>query len=307
MTGLARLAARAVLLPALFCAPLPAAARSTNDSGPLDPASALATLTKLEAAHRETGEQLRQKAAQTLRHGAAGGSAAARLYEEALAGTGHADMSGWKKKNADLLRSKPFQETVQMHLRYLLLSLERGASDDPTRWAEPSLPYARDLARLQADKNFRELPAPARDLLGKPVADGPFVRWLRLGPFLPPGDQWEPAPGNLAGILEKNVRTPWRQTSDPRVDTAWQLELEAGAASADAEGSARAVEDFNTRTAPGLLFRRALDRAAAGQPHRAAADLLDLARRHPDHPDFPQWAAALRKMLESKASPSTAP
>jgi len=309
MTGHARVIVRATILSSLVWGIPPAAARSTNDAGSVDAASVLADLAKLEAAHREAGDQLRRQAVQTLRQGAAGGSAAARLYEEALGGSGHPDMSGWKRRNADLLRSKSFQEAVQMHLRYLLLSLERGASGDPARWAEPSLQYARDLARLLADKSLRQGPGPARDLLGKPLADGPFVRWLRLGPLLPAGNQWEPAPGNLGGILEKNVRAPWRQASDPRIDTAWQLELETGIALADADGSDRAVEDFNTRTAPSLLFRRALDRGATGQPNRAATDLLDLARRHPSHPDFPQWAAALREMLGEKppTPPATAP
>ena len=44
----------------------------------------------------------------------------------------------------------------------------------------------------------------------------------------------------------------------------------------------------------------AIDRAATGQPNRAAADVLGLVRRHPTHPDSPQWAAKLREMLGSK-------
>jgi hypothetical protein len=274
--------------------------RADTDQPPIDAAAALADLDKLEKANRDGADQFRQKAVQTLRQGAAGGSAAAQLYEEAMAGTGLADLSDWKKKNADLLREKTFREAVQMHLRYLLLSLERGSSDDPARGAEASMAYARDLARWQTDQNNRQAPASARELLAKPASEGPFARWLRLDPLLPPKNEWEPAAGNLGGILEKNVRSPWRAAADPRLDTAWQLELEAGAALADADGSTRAVEEFNTRTAPGLLFRRALDRVATGQPNRAAADLLDLARKNPAHPDFPQWAAALREMLEKK-------
>jgi hypothetical protein len=285
------LAAALLLLPT-------GALQAQGDQPPIDAAAALADLDRLEKANRDAGDQFRQKAVQTLRQGAAGGSAGARLYEEAVAGTGQADMSDWKKNNADLLRDKTFQEAVQMHLRYLLLSLERGSSDDPARGAEPSLAYARDLARWQTDKNNRPAPAPARELLAKPAAEGPFARWLRLDPFLPPRNEWEPAAGNLAGILEKNVRGPWRTAADPRIDTAWQLELEAGVALADADRTDRAIEEFNTRTAPGLLFRRALDQVATGQPNRAAADILEVARRHPSHPDFPQWAAKLREMLE---------
>jgi hypothetical protein len=294
---------RTLLAAALLLLPT-GALQAQGDQPPIDAAAALADLDRLEKANRDAGDQFRQKAVETLRQGAAGGSAAARLYEEAVAGTGQADMSDWKKNNADLLRDKTFQEAVQMHLRYLLLSLERGSSEDPARWAEPSMQYARDLARLLTDKDVGRAPGQARELLAKPVADGPFARWLRLAPLLPVAAVWEQVPGNLAGILEKNVRAPWRTAADPRIDTAWQLELEAGAALADADGTDRAIEEFNTRTAPTLLYRRATDRAATGQPNRATADILEVARRHPSHPDFPQWAAKLREMLEKNQKPA---
>jgi hypothetical protein len=235
-----------------------------------------------------------------IRQATATGVAAARLYEEAVEANGEPDFAGWKKKNADLLRSKPFQQALQLQLRYLLLSLERGQSEDAARWSEPSLQYARDLARLQIGKDFREGPGPAREILGKPLGESPFVRWMLLGPLLPPATAWEQVPGNLAGVLEKNVRTPWRQAGDARLDATWQLELETGAALATADGSDRVTEEFNTRTAPALQFRCARDRMLTGQPNRAAADILDLARKHPGHPDFPQWAATLREMLEKK-------
>jgi hypothetical protein len=284
-------------------------ARAQNDRPPLDAAMTLADLAKLEEANKRATEARRKEAVSALRQAASSLGASARLYETAIEAAGQTAMADWRKKNADLLRSKTFQEAVQLHLRYLVLSLERGRTDEASRWVDPSLRYARELAGLLTDKNFRAAPGPARDLLFKPQTDGVFTRWLRLGPLLPPGDQWEPVPGNLAGVLEKNVRIPWRAAGDPRLDTAWQLELETGAALADADSSERAAEDFNTRTAPTLLYRRATDRAATGQPNRAAADLLALARQHPGHPDFPTWAATLRKMFENKAdsAASTAP
>jgi len=283
------------------------AATAQTDAPPIDPASALADLAKLEQTHTQTETTRRREALAALQQAAGNGNAATRLYEKAVEGTGQTAMADWRKKNADLLRSKTFQEAVQLHLRYLVLSLERGRTDEASRWVDPSLRYARELAGLLTDKNFRAAPGPARDLLFKPQTDGVFTRWLRLGPLLPPGDQWEPVPGNLAGVLEKNVRIPWRAAGDPRLDTAWQLELETGAALADADSSERAAEDFNTRTAPTLLYRRATDRAATGQPNRAAADLLALARQHPGHPDFPTWAAALREMFQNKADSAASP
>jgi hypothetical protein len=283
----------------ILCFATAGSIQAQSDGPPVEATSALADLLKLETTYEQSMDALRKNAVSTLAQAASGPSPAGRLYEKAVEATSSSDFVEWKKKNADLLRSKPFQEAAQMHLRYLVLSLERGRADrDRERWAEPSLRYARDLAALLTGKEFGSTPRPGHELLREPLARSPFTRWLQLGPLLPPEANWEQVPGNLAGILEKNVRIPWRTAADPRIDSAWQLELEAGAALADADGSDRAIEEFNTRTAPGLLFRRALDRAATGQPNRAAADILEVARRHPSHPDFPQWAAKLREMLE---------
>jgi len=286
----------------LFTGAVPPAA--AQDAPPVETAAALADLAALQEKHERSAEARRREAIALLRPAVQSGAAATRLYEDAVENQGQPDMTEWKKKNAELLRAKPFEAALQLRLRYLLLSLERGrAPEGAARWAAPSLQYAAELARLLTDKGFNAGPKEAREMLQTPLGEGPFVRWLRLGPLLPSGDLWEQVPGDLGGILEKNVRTPWRKDGDPRLDESWQLELTAGVALAEMRvgRGGRAIEDFNNYTAPSLLFRRARDRAAAGQPNRAATDLLDLARRHPAHPEFPAWAETLREMLGVKA------
>ncbi len=272
----------------------------------MDAAAALADLAKLERARAQSSEDQFRKANSALQQAAGSPSTAGRLYETAIEGTGTLDFADWKKRNSDLLRDKAFQEAVQIHLRYLLLSLEWGRSEDSVGWAEPSLQYARELASWTARQDNRHLPNPARDMLNKPLAESPFVRWLHLGPFLPSGEVWEQSPGNLSAILEKNVRIPWRAVGDERLDTTWQLEMEAAAVRATDIGE-HAAEHFNTHAAPSLLVRRAMDRVATGEPNRAAADILAVARKHPDHPEFPRWATTLREMLEAKAHAAPSP
>jgi len=257
-------------------------------------------LAKLEHTRERSAATLRREAIATLRQAAASASAAAKLYENATEGAGQPDFSDWKRKNSDLLRSRVFQEALQLRWRYLALSLERGEDDDAARWADPSLRYAGELARWMTEGDFRRAPGPARDALKKSISDDPFTQWRQLAPLLPAARTWEQSPGNLAGILETNVRLPWRAAADPRLDTSWQLEMDTASALARA-GSSSSSENFDNLAAPSLRFRRALDQAATGQPNRAAADLLNLARRHPSHPDFPQWAAALREMLGNQA------
>jgi hypothetical protein len=274
------------------------AARS--DVNPVNPDSALAELVKIEQTRERSTATLRREAIATLQQAAASGSAAAKLYEKATEGAGQPNFSEWKKKNSDLLRSRVFQEALQLRWHYLALSLGRGEDNHAARWAEPSLRYAGELSRWMTEGNFRRAPGPARDALKKPIVDDPFTQWHQLAPLLPAARAWEQSPGNLAGILETNVRLPWRAAADPRLDTSWQLELDTASALARASSSP-SPENYENLAAPSLRFRRALDQAATGQPNRAAADLLNLARRHPSHPDFPQWAAALREMLGNKA------
>lgn len=292
--------AKSLLLAVILgtASPVIAPLHAQRDASPLDPASALIELEELEKAHSESSDNLRRKALAPLRQASTNGSAAARLYEEAMEATSGPVEAGRKKGNDDLLRDKAFQEALVLRWRYLLLSLESAEPEESGRPAEGSLEYARALGEFLTTKGYRQGPDQARKILQIPLDQDPFVRWQRISPLLPAAEAWEQVPGNLSGILEKNVRAPWRKSGDVRLEAAWQLELSTGAALAEA-GSPRNIEDFNTATAPVLLFRRALDRAAAGQPHRAAADILDLARRHPSHPEFPAWASALRTMLQS--------
>jgi hypothetical protein len=100
----------------------PHSAWAQTDHTPLDAAKVLADLAKLEqTTHTQTEATRRREALAALQQAAGSGSAATRLYETAVEGTGQTGMADWKKKNADLLRSKIFQEAVQLHLRYLVL------------------------------------------------------------------------------------------------------------------------------------------------------------------------------------------
>ena len=272
--------------------------QAQKDSPPLNPDSVSTELARLKTINTESLEDLRRKALATLNLAVANGNAAARLYERAVEETISTDFPSWKKGNAQLLRDKTFQDSLLMRWRYLLLSLESGRSEDRARWAEPSLKYARNLADLLTAKSHRQAPQPSKEVLLLPLRQGPVVRWLRLEPLLADANQWEQVPGDLSGILEKNVRVPWRAVGDSRLETTWELELGAGAALAEGD-SPRAIEDFNTVVAPALYFRRALDREAAGQPHRASADILELARRYPSHPGFSEWVEAISRILKS--------
>ncbi len=240
----------------------------------------------------------------------------------------------WKAANGDLLRSKEMQTILSLHLKYLILSLERGSSDQPELFVMPSLAYANELFntdslfqkqekrsdRPTTDREKQEqalnnqINGAKKELLDKSVADGVFAKWLRLGQWLPKGDSWELTPGNLAGILEKNVRGELRAKKDPRLIDTWDMEMKLLADRATSGRLDFVAADFNTVTRPKMIFSRANDLIIVGQKNRGISDIYLIVKSNPQHPDFSKWVARLRELLQKPAeataavaAPSTSP
>lgn len=194
------------------------------------------------------------------------------------------------------------RQAIQLHVRYLLLSLQHA--EEPSADLTPAvLQYAAGLAEADAKTPRSRLPREAGDLLNKPVSEGVFAKWLILDERLPDPKLWEPSAGNLAGILEKNVRAPLRGKDDTRVLQAWDLQINALNASAQAAANPTEAGRLKNIALPAAIFGRATDRAVLGQPNRAATEILQLIRTQPAHPDWPSWTAKLRDQLNAGTSP----
>lgn len=297
-----KIAARSILLAVLMIAIVPV--RGEQDLPPVDAARMLQVVGELEQKRSAAQTASKKRTVDLLKSAAADGPSAVKLYSDAWEATRPGDqgsdarsVADWKKRNAELLRSREMQEALQFCLRYLALSVQRGDSDDAEAFAMPSLAYARDLAGFLAELRG---PKEVTDLLHTPGAQTIFARWLELGPWLPPAEDWEPAAGNLDGILEKNVRGPWRAAAKPELLETWDFQLKHHAGRAGTEGAAG---EFNTVRRPRMIFGRALDAASLGLTNRAAQDIFELARQHPDHPDFGEWVGKIRGLLEGSAAP----
>ncbi len=300
-----------------------------QDASPVNADSILRELDMIEQRQKQTLASARQMAVSQLRSAAVSPSAAAALYADAVEAVEFegkpnkgAAYSEWKAGMGDALRSAEFQNVILLHLRYLVMSLERGGSDKPEMFISPSLAYANDLIQTddtfldlkkkQADKpagdraqRDREIAQKAmnakKDLLDKSIADGVFTRWLRLQQWLPKGDTWELTPGNLAGILEKNVRSVMRSVKDPALIQTWDLEMKVLADRATSGRLDFLAADFNTMVRPKMIFSRANDMILLGQKNRAANDIYILVKTYPQHPDFSKWVAKLREILKPAA------
>lgn len=304
-------------------------ARAQQDIPAVNAEAILRELDQIEQRQKQAILSARQMAVNQIRSAASSGSAAADLYEKAVEATqfeGTRNKGGnfaeWKSSKAALLRTKEVQTALLLHLRYLALSMERRGSEKPEDFVQPSLVYVNDLAgadalfikqALSAAQNGgsdrdREQQALDReaiklkdDLLNKSLNESLFVRWLRLGPALPKGDDWELIPGSLSGILDKNVRVAMRETKNPALIATYELEMKFLADRVTASRRDHDATEFNTVTRPRLQLARANDMAELGQTHRAVTEIFSMVKTYPQHPDFGRWIQRIRELLAPPA------
>ena len=309
-----------------------------QDTTPVNADAILRDLDQMEQQQKKLVQAARITAISQLKAAASNGAAATDLYEKAIEDTqfdGVRNKGGsfaeWKSSKAEILRTKELQAALLMHLRYLVLSLERKASDKPELFAPPALDYAVELSALdplfleqqefirgQKDKKPEDVAVQTEaaklkdELLNKSLAESLFVKWLRLGSWLPAGDKWELTPGNIPGILEKDVRPFLRQAKNPQLVETWEFEMKVLADRITFGRLEHQAAEFNTVTRPRLQFSRANDMAEIGQRNRAATEIYTMVKTYPQHPDFSKWVQRLRELLKPaepapSASPAAAP
>ena len=213
----------------------------------------------------------------------------------------------WKKSHVDLLRSKEMQTALLLHLKYLLLSLQRKGLEKPETQTPAVMAYVNEL--ISCDDLFSKQYPPSdetRSLLDRPVGQSVIAQWLPLGEWLPDDATWESRPGNVPGILEKNIRSVMRDKKDPQLIQTWDLEMNVEAARITAGRSEHKADQFNTVTRPRLQYKQAQDMILIGQPNRGLTSIIALVRANPWHPDFGIWVARIRELIKP-ASAQTSP
>lgn len=249
-----------------------------------------------------------------IQSAAASGPAAANFYTQAVEEVnfkGKKDkveaFIAWKKSHSDLLRSKEMQAALLLHLKYLLLALQRKELEKPETQLPAVMAYLNEL--IACDDLFADQKPPndeTRNLLTQQLNQSVFAQWLRLGEWLPDDKTWEGRPGNVPGILEKNVRSVMRDKKDPQLIQTWDLEMKVEAVRITTGRSDHQADQFNAVNRPRMQFKQAQDMIVVGQPNRALAAMITLVRTSPAHPDFPTWVAKIRELVKP-ASPQTSP
>lgn len=294
----------------------------------------LRELDQIELSQKQSLLSTKQATVARLKAASSSGPAAASLYMEAVEAIqfegkkGRAAFAIFKDATADVMRSKEMQTVLMLHLRYLVLSIERNMSEKPEAFVQPSLTYAIDLYnadalflkqaekfeayQLERDKGkkistqdrddatvLKRVADLRKELFDKPITDSVFSNWLRLAPWFPKADTWEMTAGNISGILEKNVRPFMRQAQDPKVIDTWEFEMKVLADRATASRLEHQMTEFNTVVRPRLQLGRANDMIEMGQKNRAVSEIYAMIKAYPQHPDFSKWVQRLRELANS--------
>lgn len=321
---------RFLLAGAVLCAgPLMA----QQDAPAVNADAILRDLDQIEQQQKQAVQTARITAISQLKTAAASATAATDLFENAVKATQFEGVKGqgsaftdWKSSKTPTFRTKEFQTALLLHLKYLVLSLERKGSDKPEIFVAPSLDFAVEIAGVdemylkqaqlikgggkEEDVGPQREAAKLKDeLLNKPLSDSIFVKWLRLGSWLPKGEDWELSPGNISGILEKNVRPVWRKAKNPRLLETWLFEMKVLGDRVTFGRLDYQAGEFNTVARPKLQFAMANDMVEIGQTNRGTTEIYKMIKENPQHPDFAKWVQRLRELLkpsEPAADPSPA-
>jgi hypothetical protein len=212
-----------------------------------------------------------------------------------------ADFAAWRETNRDVLNSNDFRAAAQLHAEYLVLTLKRSNSEKPEEFIQPSLDYLKSLEDAWSKVFSRQdKPSPMqKQLLEGNVREGLMAKHWDLAAFLPDLRDWEFVPGNAEGILDKNIRPLLRKENDKRIVDTWDWQMKFEESKFSPRDRSHAVEMFKNRRLPALKMRQAEDRAATGDPLRAARDAVVVLTQHPEHPSFDQWVENVRKWLDA--------
>ena len=302
---------------------------------PQNSAAILKELDKIDQGAKTHQENRRSAAISQIQAAANSAPAAVDLYLKSLENTKyletHQDYVDWSRKNQELLHSISFQTAAQLQMRYLAMALQRDERHDAYSQIPECLAYLETLTSQRSLK--QEAPDPTSNddvggsslnrnqkktgkntstdkpypeaiaLINQSVNKSSVVEWLQISDLLPDSD-FESSAGNYQSIMEKNVRGPLRAKNDPRIVQTWDAQIAQETTTATESNSKQQADTFNQTRLPDLLFRKAQDTAAIGQPNRALGEVMMLVRNYPANSSMQDWITTARGLL---TNPPVAP
>lgn len=265
--------------------------------------------------------------------------AAVALYEDAIQAVEHegkpkdgSDFANWREKNKEMLLDDDFRTALQLHLRYLALSLRRLDGEKVEELMPALIEYTnqlganisdlikREKARndvqernektrpkdKQGEKVNKAVLSTGRDLLNKPMSGSVFVRWYRLEGHISSIKDWEQSSGNIEGIVDKVIMPYMRDKKDVRLLGLWDDRMGRADELARKSDLAIDLDKYQTQTLPTLLWKKAEDRLLLGQRGVALTEMFNIIKSYQSHPDFEKWTKQLLGLLKAEGATETA-
>ncbi|MEO8204773.1 MAG: hypothetical protein ABI615_01240 [Chthoniobacterales bacterium] len=239
---------------------------------------------------------------------------AVNFYEDAVKATrydgkqnGSQNFEEWRKKEVQNNRAITTQTALQLHLRYLILSLKWSGTENKAVLMPELKAYLRSLE--EAEKTFRRPPPLTDDgkkFLTDSIANSMFVAWLKLGPLLPEAATWESIPSNIGGILEKSIRPELRKEKKQELIETWNEQIQLEADRVTNLQLKMEIDKFNTVKRPQLLWDRAQDLLVLGNTKQGYSEMIQVIESNPTHADQEKWITKLETLI-SKEKAARAP
>ena len=279
----------------LFCL-LASSALAQQSTSSLNPDAVLKELEKIKEARNTSIKSELNKLYQTVNSAASSTSAAMDLYLQAtyatqFDGQNHEKswFQDWKKKEADKLKSKGFQEGLRLYLVYLSMTLQSSAGSKNADMVPALMNYC---AQVEAQGDDLK---DAKELLKRSLNESVIVR--QSGVNLTPQENWVMTPGNTEEIYQKVILPVLRDKKDPAAVDYWSRKLANEVAGASYLKNAYDVDHFANLRKPTLLWSKASEFYLIGQKDRGISEMMAVIRAYPTHPDADQWVEKVKGYL----------
>lgn len=329
------------IVPALIALATTAAAhaQTQTDAQPLDSAQILQFLKTLKDQQAQQVRSTKEKILQEAEKAAASPTVAAATWVEAVRQTQFegaekegAQFRAWKDAEGAAFSDATVQRAAQLYFRWLVLTMKRSLGTPAKDLLPQVIQHTKDVAadqatmetfaeKLQKDKDLAnsrmhgnrkdssredERTRRAHDgVLKTSVASGPVIKALHAEDVVKT-DKWELSPGNIDGIFNSIVLPELRAVRDPRVFEYWDMKIKKES-EAVKDKAAFDQEKFTKETYPQLLWSRAQEYTALGQPNRALAEMFKVMKSYPQHPSLGAWIQQIENLLTPHAPTPAAP
>ena len=274
-------------------------ALAETDTTPVNPDAILRELQQIKDTRETALKSQLRKALQTVATAASNGTAAMDLYLQSAFTTQFDGESReqtqfleWKKKEADKLKHKSFQQALHHYLVYLSLTLQSSTGTKTSDLLPALISYT---SQVLAEDDFQ---VENEDLMRRPMGESLIVRGL--GVNLAPAPDWVMAPGRIDEMWLRVILPVLRDKQDPSAVDYWTRKIERESVVATRSKRTFDANRFAKSIKPVLLWNRAKEFYLIGQKNRGITEMLAVIKAYPTHPEAEGWAAHLEEYLGQK-------